>query len=107
MAAIPEALIFLLGVEGLAYAFLGSLAIAFWLWRGMPQLVMWVINETAKKYFKRGKEGKPAEGFMGMIQAYLSTPQGAEMAGNFLSNMGGGGSTSTGSPSLSRRVLRR
>lgn len=36
-------------------------------------------------------QGRPQEGIWGMIQSFLQTPQGAEMAQNFL---GGGGSGS-------------
>ena len=79
VGALAEGLVWLLGVDGLAYLFIGTALLAFWLWRGLPELVIWAIDRTAKRYMQGG-QGKAQEGLMGFLQ----TPVGQGLAENLI-----------------------
>lgn len=96
VGALAQALVYVFGVEGLAYLFLATAFIAFWLWRGLPELVMWAIDRTAKRYMKGGGQGKQMEGILGFLQ----TPVGQGLANNLI----GGATGQSPSPGPSPRA---
>lgn len=91
-----------------AFSVVGNIFLAFTVWvlhfkiptvDGMIQIGDAVLEKKIHEFGlappPEGAGGKPAEGWMGMLQQFINTPKGGEMAENFLSGFAGGGRSFT------------